>query len=1245
MLWTKKAFLVLAISLSGPVVTSAQTHADSVSYSLFLVGDAGEPFVGKSPIGKVLRNMVSAYAGKSTVLYLGDNIYPGGLSEIGIDTRREGEEILQTQVDWVKGLNANAIFIPGNHDWAHWGRHGLQYIQHQQQWIDSLNDKHFTLLPKDGCPGPVEVSVSADVTLVILDTQWFIHQWEKPGEEGNCDGKTPADVLTLLNDILHRNYNKRVIVAAHHPLITYGNHGGYFSLKDHIFPLLPANKNLYIPMPVIGSLYPGYRKFFGHIQDNTHPLLKELTSGIRSILKEYPNSIYVAGHEHSLQYIVKDSTHFIVSGSASKTSYVRKKGYAKFAEEEIGFARLDILKTGESVLHFFQVDEGYPDGKEIYTATIPSSLRDWNNGSRTVPDVTKPVVVRASEQYKASSVKEAFLGENYRKEWATPVEVPVFDIGKLKGGLKILQKGGGQQTLSLRLEDSTGHEFVIRSVEKFPEKAVPEMLRKTFAQDLVQDQISASHPYAALVIPGMAEAAGIYHTNPVLYYVPDDPRLGEYRKDFANTLVLFEERPAGDWSESDFFGNSKKIVNTAKVLEKISEDHDNRVDQEFVLKSRLFDLVIGDWDRHDDQWRWATFKDKKSETYRPIPRDRDQAFFVNEGFLSGVWSRKWALPKFEGFDNEIRWASGLSFNARYFDRSFLNEVSKDQWIAVARKLKSDLTDESIEKSIRQWPKEIFEVHGEEVIRKIKARRDNIEEYAVSHYEYLAREVEVVGTNKSDLFVIERLPDHSTKIEVYKITKEGEKGKVVYSRTFIRTETNEIRIFGLGGDDRFETKGTGSGVIKVRLIGGEGKEKIADDSNVGGSGRMIAFYDSEKPEISGTDNHIREKISRDPGVNNYDRTAFKYDRLAPLIFAYFNPDDGVFVGAGFVNINNGFRKDPFRSRHIFLASVAPLTNSFNFKYQGKFTEVVGKWDLQINADLKSPNYVNNFFGLGNETVFNDDIEDVPGIEVDESIDYYRYRFEELLLEPSLSRRIGNFASLSIGPAFQRIEMEDPDDDEDRFIYDYANLLDTDLFNEYRSFAGAKWQLQIDHRDHPMFTKRGVSFQLAGRNMAGLNRDATDFSSYETSLSVIHSFRSNSRLVFAVRAGAGLNTGDYAFYQAQVLDGRTELRGYRKTRFYGDRKFYSNFEARLRLLSFRSYLFPATLGVLGFHDLGRVWYKDAAGIDPTATTGKSNRWHKGYGGGLWFTPFNLAVLSTEFATSADGNMFYVRLGFLF
>jgi hypothetical protein len=306
--------------------------------------------------------------------------------------------------------------------------------------------------------------------------------------------------------------------------------------------------------------------------------------------------------------------------------------------------------------------------------------------------------------------------------------------------------------------------------------------------------------------------------------------------------------------------------------------------------------------------------------------------------------------------------------------------------------------------------------------------------------------------------------------------------------------------------------------------------------------------------------------------------------------------------------------------------------------------VSKWSAEIRANIKAPNYVNNFFGMGNESVYNREIEDDPSVSVGESIDYYRYRFEELRLEGLLFRNIGR-GFIKLGPALQRIEMEEPEEGTDRYLDVYAATLDYNLFTEYTSYAGTLWETGIDTRDDQKLTRRGVLWSVSGRNMQGLNHSAPSFSSYESFLSLYHSFTTASRFVFALRVGGGINTGPYKFYQAQILDGKTELRGFRKTRFYGDSKLYSNLEVRLRLRNVRTYLFPASFGILGFHDMGRVWYKDENGVDPSAADGKSNVWHRGWGGGLWFTPFNMTVLSTELGHSREGNMVYIRLGFLF
>jgi hypothetical protein len=1218
----------------------------SVIQSLFLIGDAGEYYLSADPIGKALQTKINEAAGKATVLYLGDNVYPRGLPNAGERLRNQGEFILRTQIEWLNGTQAKGIFIPGNHDWHHWGRKGHQYILNQQHWLDSLKNENIMLLPRDGCPGPVEIPLGDKTALVIIDTQWFLHQWDKPGEDSSCDAKTTEEVLTQLSDIFYRNRNRTVILAGHHPLITYGEHGGVFPFRSHLFPLTDLSHGLYIPMPVIGSIYPLYRKWIGHIQDTAHPINKAFSNAIQKIMAQYTGSIYVAGHEHALQYITKDSSHFIVSGSGAKTEMVKKKGYAEFADDVRGFVQLDILSDGAVTAHFYHTNEKSGELKEVFTKHINFSKKVEASSRLPIIDFNNYTVkVNASDLYEASRTKKKLLGKNYRSAWKQEIEVPVFNIRKEKGGLTIIQRGGGQQTLSLRLEDSTGHEYVLRSVEKYPEKAIPEIFRKTFAQDLVQDQISASHPYAALVVATLAEAVGIYHTNPHLVYIPNDPALGEYQQMFANTLALFEERPAGDWSEAPHFGNSKKIINTTKVLEKLAEDNDNQVDQEFVLKSRLFDLIIGDWDRHDDQWRWATLKGKKGDIFKPIPRDRDQAFFVNEGKLSKIWSRKWALPKFEGFDDDIDWPSGLSFNARYFDRTFLTALSKEKWIKTANEIQQDLTDEIIEEAIRQWPPEIYTLHGERIIKTLKYRRNKLHHYAASHYEFLARETEVVGSDKNELFEIERLTNGDTHVSVFKINKEGKSEKKIYDRIFRVTETKEIRLYGLDGDDHFIISGKAKRTSLLRIIGGKGQDTVLDSSSVGGLLKKTYFYDSPHDATIITGKEVNDKSSTDPEVNTYNRKAFQYNRMAPLLYGNYNIDDGLFIGGGFITIKHGFRKTPFKQRHLFLASIAPQTLSFNFHYQGKFREVIGKWGLEILTDLKAPNYVNNFFGMGNESHFNKDIGNQSGIEVSIPIQYYRYRFEEWRSELVFTRKFGNYLFLKAGPAWQRIEMEEPKAGEDRFINEYASSLPYNLFNEYNSFAGLTWQVDVDKRDNTLLTTKGVTWNVTGRNMNGISSDTYNFSSYESTLAFYQSFRFPARVVFALRIGGGINTGRYNFYQAQILDGKTEIRGFRKTRFYGDSKLYSNIEVRIKLLSFRSYLFPATLGISAFQDTGRVWYKNENGVDPSAANGFSHQWHSGWGGGVWFTPFNFTVLSTEMAYSTEGTLLYVRLGFLF
>jgi len=1216
--------LILFFALSG----WAQSHA------IYLVGDAGEPFDDGNPVIKQIRAHLARDAHPNSIIYLGDNIYPNGMPAVGHHDRPRAEQIMKGQLEVLDDFPGQVYVVPGNHDWDKGKKDGYEQIRNQGKFVEAylasiLKDSVNAFLPDNGCPGPVEIQLNEEITLIILDTQWLLHPWDKPRLDHGCEVGEYEDVFDLLEEMVRRNDRRKVLVAAHHPMYSYGMHGGVSNVKQHLFPLTDINENLYIPLPIIGSIYPLYRKLLGDIQDIAHPKYKAIRNALENIFKQHPNLIYLAGHEHSLQYISKDSTHYVVSGSGSKSTFVKKKKYSKFAHEGLGFTKLIFESNGNATVQFWSPDS--PDDPIYQQIMFNMPYHPLPTAEEFQVDFTDSVVVvNASDQYETA--KTGLLGENYRKAWKTPIKVPVFDIGKEKGGMTIVQRGGGQQTRSLRLEAKDGKEYALRSVEKYAEKAIPEALRSTVGADLVQDQISASHPYAAFVIPPLAEAAQIYHTKPKLVYLPEDPRFGTHRVDFANTLALFEERPDDNWEDAPNFGNSKKIVGTPDLLEKLYEDNDNRVDQHWVLKSRLFDMFIADWDRHDDQWRWASFKEGGDRIYRPIPRDRDQAFFISEGAIMNKVQKKWAMPKFQGFDQKFSYVPGFNFNARYFDRDFLNEPTMQDWISTADSLQKRLTDEVIEAAIREWPEPIFEIDGEEIIAKLKSQRTHLKEYAIEQYLFLAEAVNIRGSDKKEYFLVERLDDHQTRVRMFKRTNEDDTDELMYNRTFNRSETKEVRLYGLDGEDQFEVKGKTDKGILVRIIGGPGADTIMDNSLVSGLTKHTRVYDTREGNTVDLGEEAKDLTSHRQDVNNYNRNDFQYNRLLPLIIASINRDDGIFIGGGVIYENHGFRKIPFKSRHIATAQAALATGAFHVKYNGVFTDVMGLWDLKLEVDVSAPNSVTNFFGYGNESSFNQQADE--DFDVDKAIDYYRLRFKYFNQSAVLVKNLGTYASLGIGHHFQAAKVQDDYDGEDRFILDPGNIEDSVSFFSWKVYEGAVFQFQYDTRDHPRLTTRGINWLTEFSAYAGLNEYSKDLAILNSEISFFFSLRLPSRLTVATRFGGGYNFGDGEFYQSQVLGGLSNLRGYRKDRFYGDSRFYNNTELRLKLGNIRNRIVPISTGIYGFNDLGRVWYQ---GED-------SNQWHHGFGGGIWISPLNVTVISLELGKSEEELLFNFRLGFL-
>ncbi|MDB5231428.1 MAG: hypothetical protein JWN76_2233, partial [Chitinophagaceae bacterium] len=613
---------------------------DSIRARVILIGDAGEL---DSQQQSVLQHAASKILkGRTTVIYLGDNVYPDGMSLPGSADSARTQGILQAQFTPMRAKDAPVYFIPGNHDWDDMGVNGLVKIQEQWKFLERQHDPLIKLLPANGCPDPEEVAVSDSMVIIVWDSEWWLFPYEKNDPGADCRTHNKEEVIERMQELFYENRYKTILLASHHPFRNYGIHGGYFSWKDHLFPLTAANENLYIPLPVIGSLYPLLRSTFVSPEEVGHPLYKNMVKQVDGVFEGFPNLVHVAGHEHGLQFIVKGNNVQVVSGAGAKNSFVKNGKDALFSERAGGYVIADLLMDNNlRLIYYVTGDTGV---REAFTYLKPFTDLKRNDSlvrSNSLPD---SIVVRVHPAFDSvGGFHRTFFGENYRKEWSNPTTLPVIKLSQVKGGLIPIQRGGGYQSKSLRLKDKAGKEWVLRSVNKYPDKVLPEAMRETFAKDLFVDAMSDQHPYAALIVPVIANAAGVPHANPIIGYIAPDTVLGIFEKDFAGTVCLLEVRePLG------------KTDNTGKMLKELINDNDNGFDSALFFKARLVDVFVGDWDRHEDQWRWAYEKDGKNKKYRAVPRDRDQVFHVMQGIFPVIASSKLIAPKLHNFDGRIR---------------------------------------------------------------------------------------------------------------------------------------------------------------------------------------------------------------------------------------------------------------------------------------------------------------------------------------------------------------------------------------------------------------------------------------------------------------------------------------------------------------------------------------------------------------------------------------------------------------
>jgi hypothetical protein len=212
--------------------------------------------------------------------------------------------------------------------------------------------------------------------------------------------------------------------------------------------------------------------------------------------------------------------------------------------------------------------------------------------------------------------------------------------------------------------------------------------------------------------------------------VPDDPALGEYRKTFANTICLLEKREpvlyAGD-----------KTVDTKKMLKDLNGGKNYRLDEKMLLQARLLDMLIVDWDRHGDQWKWGYHKDGDVTTIYPIPRDHDQAFFTSNGLLLKM-VRPFKMKEIVGLTKKTRRIAKLSRKAVDFDDVLLKDLTESDWREGIQTFQARITDTVIREGLKRLPPEVYKAQGEDLYNKLRSRRDSMPKAAMAYYKFLQK---------------------------------------------------------------------------------------------------------------------------------------------------------------------------------------------------------------------------------------------------------------------------------------------------------------------------------------------------------------------------------------------------------------------------------------------------------------------------------------------------------------------------
>ena len=841
---------------------------------------------------------------------------------------------------------------------------------------------------------------------------------------------------------------------------------------------------------------------------------------------------------------------------------------------------------------------------------------------------TEKVTIIPGAHFKAGWVRRIFFGSLWRDLWTTPMEVSVLDLGKYAGGLTPIQQVSEPRGLRFIGEDGRLYEF--RSIERDIKAALPLELRETFVYEVAKDMMGSINPLSSVMAEPFLHAAGVLHVERHLVVLPDDEKLAEFREQFSGALGTIESFPMLELRECEELGEA---ISTGELFGRLAKDNDDRVDAVSFLKGRLMDIYLGNWNRHADEWQWICAREGGVRIWKAVLRESDWAFARYDGLVP--WLSAKLIPQIQPFGEKLPKIVNFTWTGRDVDRRVLSTLDKSTWDSVTTFVVLSLGDSLIEDALRLLPQQVYAKMGETLLKSLRSRRLDLREASDDYYNVLASHVDVRGSNESEYATISFTGDQQIKVALYeRDEKTGEKdGEPSYDRVFHSEDTKEVRLYLLGGDDIAVLDGRAKSGISLKVIGGEGEDKLINSSELKRSlldvipfvpswEAKIAFYDSDRePGVQASPSASATQVEERPGSIGLGSEGFAARDWGHAwkfeLWLGADSDDGLFLGGGPVLYQFGFRADPYVYRMGLRFGFATATRKVRAEYSGEFLQLVRGARVLLYAKANQLD-IDNFFGTGNETTRNEKLEEEG---------FYNFRKVQLWFRTAIEFPVLRYTTLSVGASAKYVNANGK----------AGTILDTVTVNGIGkvSLLFMNTALRIDRRDHPVLPTHGILLELGGSYSPPVFSSKASFGEVRIEARSYLTRSVITPLTLAVRVVGEKNWGGSPFHQISVLGGSRTIRGLLRERYVGGGMVLGNAELRFFLPRFQ-FLRPAAIGMFLFGDTGRVF---VSGED-------SDQWHSSVGAGLWLSILKPEyTLSASIARSSDGIRVQAMSGLMF